>query len=186
MPTSCALISMALLASGPVFGWPTSTPQQFVADREAPRTNLSMPARQARELAPVLTFDSNGGSWGDEAVVMPTVDEVVKEETTVWEEDLTPLAFVAKDGLLYANGAEFSIKGTNWFGSENRNAAPLGLHKHEIKWYMEFLADNNFNSLRPALVELCAFYSDDVVAQPDARPPMPHGAPDRPNPDIAG
>ena len=52
------------------------------------------------------------------------------------------------DGLLYVNGERLNIKGANWFGSESRSGPPLGLDKHKISWYMEFLTRYNFNALR--------------------------------------
>ena len=36
------------------------------------------------------------------------------------------LHFEGHDGLLYANGRQFHIKGVNWFGSEGRSGPPLG------------------------------------------------------------
>ena len=58
------------------------------------------------------------------------------------------LHIVATGSKLFANGVELRIKGVNWFGSEGRSGPPLGLDKHEIKWYMKFLQDHNFNAVR--------------------------------------
>ena len=68
----------------------------------------------------------------------------------------TSLTFEGRDGLLYANGHEFSFKGVNWweivhhtarcpatyhaallrrrFGSEAFNGPPGGLHAHTVGW----------------------------------------------------
>ena len=56
--------------------------------------------------------------------------------------------FEGRDGILYGNDEPFDIKGVNWFGSENRAGPPLGLDKHNIAWYMEWLRDNKFNAIR--------------------------------------
>ena len=58
------------------------------------------------------------------------------------------LHFEGKDGQLYANDAIFNLKGANWFGSEGRAGPPLGLDKHSISWYMEWLKEHNFNAVR--------------------------------------
>ncbi|KAL1528782.1 hypothetical protein AB1Y20_010109 [Prymnesium parvum] len=54
------------------------------------------------------------------------------------------------DGLLYANGGEepFHIKGANWFGAEAFNGPPRGLHKHPLRYYLDFLAAHGFNAIR--------------------------------------
>ena len=49
---------------------------------------------------------------------------------------------------LFANGERLHIKGVNWFGSEGRSGPPLGLDKHPISWYMEFLKRHGFNAIR--------------------------------------
>ena len=54
----------------------------------------------------------------------------------------------ASRGKLYANGLPLHIKGVNWFGSENRDGAPLGLHVHDLEYYMDFLLEHKFNALR--------------------------------------
>ena len=56
--------------------------------------------------------------------------------------------FEGRGGLLYGNEQQFHIKGVNWFGSENRAGPPLGLDKHPISWYMQWLKDNKFNAVR--------------------------------------
>ena len=56
--------------------------------------------------------------------------------------------FEGRGGLLYGNDQQFHIKGVNWFGSENRAGPPLGLDKHPISWYMQWLKDNKFNAIR--------------------------------------
>ena len=44
-----------------------------------------------------------------------------------------PLHFEGRgDGLLYAEGLRFHVKGVNWYGSEDRTGAPTGLHKHSV------------------------------------------------------
>ena len=58
------------------------------------------------------------------------------------------LHFEGHDGMLYANGQPFYIKGVNWFGSENRAGPPLGLDVHNIAWYMQWLKDHQFNAIR--------------------------------------
>ena len=58
------------------------------------------------------------------------------------------LHFEGHDGVLYANGAPFHIKGVNWIGSENRAGPPLGLDVHNLAWYMQWLKENNFNAIR--------------------------------------
>ena len=60
----------------------------------------------------------------------------------------TPLDFVARGGALYANGQPFHVKGINWFGSESRTGAPRGMHKHPLDWYIDLLAENDFNAIR--------------------------------------
>ena len=50
------------------------------------------------------------------------------------------LDFDGRDGLLYCNGKQFSIKGVNWFGSEAYNGPPGGLDVHSVEWYMECVA----------------------------------------------
>eukprot|EP00965_Chrysotila_dentata_P236676 6201457-Pleurochrysis_carterae.AAC.1 len=64
--------------------------------------------------------------------------------------DLPPgaLDFRARDGFLWANDERFHVKGVNWFGSEGRAGPPLGLDKHTIDWYMQFMRDNSFNAIR--------------------------------------
>lgn len=39
-------------------------------------------------------------------------------------------------------------QGVNWFGSENRAGPPLGLDRHSMDWYMQFLKRNQFNAIR--------------------------------------
>ena len=58
------------------------------------------------------------------------------------------LHFEGRGGKLYANNVEFQIKGVNWFGSENRAGPPLGLDRHNISWYVNWLADRKFNAIR--------------------------------------
>ena len=58
------------------------------------------------------------------------------------------LHFEGHDGMLYANGQPFYIKGVNWFGSENRAGPPLGLDVHNIAWYMQWLREHKFNAIR--------------------------------------
>ena len=67
-----------------------------------------------------------------------------------WKVHATPgfLTIYGHEGVLYANGEPLSLKGVNWFGSENRMGPPLGLDKHDIGWYMTFLRDNGFNAIR--------------------------------------
>ena len=59
-----------------------------------------------------------------------------------------PLRFEAKQGKLFAEDKEFAVKGINWYGSEDRTGAPTGLDHHSIDWYMDFLAENQFNGIR--------------------------------------
>ena len=68
------------------------------------------------------------------------------EEATY--QDDTAIVFEARGGELYGNGEVFRFKGVNWFGSESRTGAPLGLDYHDIEWYMDFLKENNFNAIR--------------------------------------
>ena len=58
------------------------------------------------------------------------------------------LEFNGRDGLLYCNGQQFSIKGVNWFGSEAYNGPPGGLHAHSVEWYMDYLQAHGFNAIR--------------------------------------
>mmetsp|Transcript_26468 Transcript_26468/g.67219 ORF Transcript_26468/g.67219 Transcript_26468/m.67219 type:complete len:737 (-) Transcript_26468:276-2486(-) len=58
------------------------------------------------------------------------------------------LRFAGRGGKLLANGKPFHIKGVNWVGSEARAGPPLGLDKHNIAWYMEWLRSNKFNAIR--------------------------------------
>lgn len=61
---------------------------------------------------------------------------------------VAPIDFQARDGLLYADGTPFFVKGVTWFGSENRAAPPLGLDKHPMAWYYDFLREHDFNAVR--------------------------------------
>ncbi|KAL1512239.1 hypothetical protein AB1Y20_005501 [Prymnesium parvum] len=53
-----------------------------------------------------------------------------------------------RDGVLYANGVQFSIKGLNWFGAETAMRVPDGLWKRSLGDLLDFMATNGFNSLR--------------------------------------
>lgn len=66
---------------------------------------------------------------------------------------------------LFANGLPLHIKGANWFGSEGRSGPPLGLDKHNIAWYMQFLKSNGFNAIR------LLFNHDNVLKNPTLEPP---------------
>ncbi len=61
---------------------------------------------------------------------------------------MPPIDFQARDGLLFADGEPFYVKGAAWFGSENRAAPPLGLDKHPMAWYYDFLRRHDFNAVR--------------------------------------
>ena len=58
------------------------------------------------------------------------------------------IQFAGVGGVLYGNEKPFHIKGVNWVGSEGRAGPPLGLDKHDIAWYMQWLKDNGFNAIR--------------------------------------
>jgi aryl-phospho-beta-D-glucosidase BglC (GH1 family) len=67
-----------------------------------------------------------------------------------WDASTEPdtLTVLAHNGKIYANGERLDIKGVNWFGSEGRSGPPLGLDKHKIAWYMDFLRQHKFNAIR--------------------------------------
>ena len=57
--------------------------------------------------------------------------------------------FEGRDGKLLANGRPYHIKGVNWWGCEGFPwHAPYGLDVHSVDWYMEWLHQYNFNSVR--------------------------------------
>ena len=66
-------------------------------------------------------------------------------------QSLPPLAFygnATRFGQLLANGVPFSLKGVTWPGLETELTAPLGLDKHNIAWYMNWLRGHKFNAIR--------------------------------------
>ena len=58
------------------------------------------------------------------------------------------ISFEARDGAIWANGLQFSVRGVNWYGSESRTGAPNGLNRHSLHHYLRFLADEGFNAIR--------------------------------------
>ncbi|KAL1510621.1 hypothetical protein AB1Y20_006922 [Prymnesium parvum] len=78
------------------------------------------------------------------------------------------LVFEGRDGLLYANGKQFHVKGVNWFGSEAFNGPPGGLDQHSVDWYLDFLQRHEFNAIR-VLFNHDNVLKDDIVE-------APHGA----------
>ena len=56
--------------------------------------------------------------------------------------------FQSMDGKLYANGAPFSVKGINWFGSETEMTVPGGLRERRMGELLDFVRDSGFNALR--------------------------------------
>eukprot|EP00965_Chrysotila_dentata_P085518 2821113-Pleurochrysis_carterae.AAC.10 len=43
------------------------------------------------------------------------------------------------NGMLYGNGQQFTVKGVNWYGAEDRNAKIGGLDTHGLEYYFHFL-----------------------------------------------
>ena len=80
------------------------------------------------------------------------------------------LEFDGHDGLLYANGKPFSIKGVNWFGSEAYNGPPGGLNVHDVDWYMDFLQSHGFNAIRLLFTHEYVLKNDIVEAPKDSGP----------------
>ena len=78
------------------------------------------------------------------------------------------LEFDGHDGLLYANGKPFSIKGVNWFGSEAYNGPPGGLNVHDVDWYMDFLQSHGFNAIRLLFTHEYVLKNDIVEAPKDS------------------
>lgn len=68
-----------------------------------------------------------------------------------------------------------SASGANWFGSEGRSGPPLGLDKHHIGWYMQFLKDNHFNAIR--LLFNHKTILDDMTLEPPDEVKYGKGAP---------
>ena len=56
--------------------------------------------------------------------------------------------FYGRDGRLYANGKEFKVKGLNWFGQESKKRVPYGLWERPLTELLDFVAANDFNTLR--------------------------------------
>lgn len=67
------------------------------------------------------------------------------------------------DGELWVNGQPFHLKGTNWFGFEEKQRSPFGLDEHDMDFYFQFLVQNKFNALRVPL-------SVDFALNPDGDP----------------
>ena len=65
-----------------------------------------------------------------------------------WSKSPGAIHFEGRDGVLNGNGKPFHVKGVNWVGSEGRAGPPLGLDKHQISWYMEWLRTHKFNAIR--------------------------------------
>ena len=73
--------------------------------------------------------------------------------------------FEGRNGVLYANDVVFNIKGVNWYGSENRAGPPLGLDRHNISWYVDWLAERKFNAIR------LLFNHEMILSDPPLEPP---------------
>ena len=58
------------------------------------------------------------------------------------------MEFFAKNGKIYMNYQEVSIRGINWFGTELDNYALHGLWAENLDHFINTLKTNNFNALR--------------------------------------
>lgn len=57
--------------------------------------------------------------------------------------------FTSRDHkLLFQNKTEFLLKGVNYSGFETDCRAPHGLWAHDLDFYMDFIAHNEFNAIR--------------------------------------
>jgi len=61
----------------------------------------------------------------------------------------TSAYFVSRNHrLYYKNETEFLLKGINYSGFETTCYAPHGLWVHDLDYYLDFIANNNFNAIR--------------------------------------
>ncbi len=68
--------------------------------------------------------------------------------------------------LYYQNETEFALKGVNYAGFESDCYAPHGLWEHDLDFYLDFIAENDFNAIRlPFSYELT--YSLNNPLQPE-------------------
>lgn len=73
--------------------------------------------------------------------------------------------FTSRDHkLLYQDTKEFLLKGVNYAGFETYCYAPSGLWAHDLDFYMDFIAKNDFNAIRLPL-------SYDLSLNLDTAPP---------------
>jgi endoglucanase len=56
--------------------------------------------------------------------------------------------FTSEGGVLMRDGHRWRMKGASWFGFETSLAVFHGLWANDYNWYLDFLAENNFNAIR--------------------------------------
>lgn len=87
--------------------------------------------------------------------LVTVVNVIVQTQTACVDGIPKNLNFESYNNKFYLNGDEFHLKGASWFGFETSTYTVDGLWKQPVSFFLDFLANNNFNIVRlPFSVDL--------------------------------